>query len=161
MRMREAESAHFDAAIDIRDAQTLRLFALQQDLEPLLANRAEITSFVAPTLYTGTPPRLWIDLTCYVVMEPNPRTYRLVQDTREGHQTIAETTDRGKMLQSLRDFIAHRTIVRQRALASTAPSQSAAPPSHSTAALILSWLAGFSLGVLCLLVLAVLWAKHG
>ena len=159
LHMRQAESAHFDAAMAIRDAETLRLYALKQDIEPLLQGHAEITDFLAPALYTGTPPRLWIDLTSYVVMQPDPRTYRLVQDTRDGHHTLAETADRDQMVRNLRDFIAHRTITRQREL-SAAPHPTNPPPAgHSTAALILAWLAGFSLGVLGLLVVAAVWTR--
>lgn len=160
-RMRQAESAHFDAAMAIRDAETLRLYALKQDIEPLLQNRAEFSDFIAPTLFTGTPPRLWIDLTSYVVMQPDPRTFRLVQDTRDGHHTVAETTDRGKMVQHLGDFIALRTIARQRELAGASRPTEPPVPGHSTAALILAWLAGFSLGVLGLLVAAAMWTRAG
>ena len=88
-------------------------------------------------------------------MAPDPRTYRLVQDTNEGHQVLSETSDRSEMLNYLKEFVAQRAVVRQRALVSNGGPRSSGRTRHSTAALILAWLAGFSLGVLALLALGI------
>src|SRR6266540_3241487 len=39
------EAAHFEAALDIRDAQTLRLQVLKDDLAPIVASRRQAQEF--------------------------------------------------------------------------------------------------------------------
>ena len=104
----------------------------------------------------GDPPKLWLDLTSYVMMAPDPRTFRLVQDTRDGHLTLLETKNRAEMLEKVTEFIANRTIIRQRELPATAWNPPVSPGQYSTAALLLAWLTGFSFGVLVLYVAWVL-----
>src|SRR5262245_28849469 len=87
---RLAEAAHFEAVLDIRDAQTLRLQVLKDELSPVILSNAEAASFIDLALVPGDPPRLWIDLISSVVMAPDPRTYRLVQDAAAGRQTLLE-----------------------------------------------------------------------
>ena len=145
--------------MEIRDAQTLRLHALKGDVAPLIASHAEADGFIDLALVPGDPPKLWIDLTSYVVMAPDPRTFRLVQDTREGYHTIAETSDRARMVEHLTAHIAHRLVVRQRAFDPAQTAHLHRERGYSTAALILAWLAGFSLGVLALLAIAVFLGK--
>ena len=152
---RLAEAAHFEAVLDIRDAQTLRLQVLKDDLAPVISGNPEATSFVDLALVPGDPPRLWVDLITSVVMAPDPRTYRLVQDGPAGRQTLLETADRAEMIDRVKQHIAHRLIAREREKTGVA----AAPPKllgYSTGALILAWLSGFSIGVLALFVAGIL-----
>ena len=111
-RLREA--AHFEAALDIRDAETLRLQVLKDDLAPIVASRREAEDFFDLALVPGDPPRLWLDFITSVVMAPNPRTYRLVQDSQAGRKTLFETQDRGEMVACIRQHMAHRLINRKR-----------------------------------------------
>ncbi|MGE4250069.1 MAG: hypothetical protein AB7F09_11790 [Parvibaculaceae bacterium] len=150
-----AEAAHFEAVLDIRDAQTLRLQVLKDQLAPIILANIEAASFVDLALVPGDPPRLWIDLITSIVMAPDPRTYRLVQDSPSGRQTLLETADRQEMIERITQHIAHRLIAREREKTGVA----AARPKlvgHSTGALILAWLSGFSIGVLALFVAGIL-----
>src|SRR5436305_446464 len=88
------EAAHLEAVIDIRDAETLRLQVLKDDLVPIVASKREAEEFFDLALVPGDPPRLWIDLATSVVMAPDPRTYRLVEDSHVGRDTLLETQDR-------------------------------------------------------------------
>jgi hypothetical protein len=156
---RLAEAAHFDAVLDIRDAQTLRLQVLKDDLAPVVASNSAATSFIDLALVPGDPPRLWVDLITSVVMAPDPRSYRLVQDSPAGRQTLLETTNRVEMIERITQHIAHRLIAREREI--TAVSAPAAGPKpaiigHSTTALILAWLSGFSIGALALFIAGIL-----
>ena len=54
---RIAEAAHFDAALDIRDAKTLRLQVLKDDLAPILATNAEAGRIFDLSLVPGEPPK--------------------------------------------------------------------------------------------------------
>lgn len=156
---RIAEGARFDAVMDIKDAQTLRLQVLKDDIQPRISGRAEAAGFIDLALVPGDPPKLWIDLTSYVVMSPDPRTYQLVQDTTQGREVLAQTTDRAEMVGQVTEFIAHRLVARQKALPPPADRPYSRTQGHSTAALILAWLAGFSLGVLALLAVGIMLAK--
>ncbi|MFO1090485.1 MAG: hypothetical protein U1E46_13010 [Hyphomicrobiales bacterium] len=145
-RARLAQAAHFDALMDIRDAQTLRLKALRDDLEDVLKGRREGTNdFIDLALVPGDPPRLWIDLVTYVVMQPTPRSYRLLQDRQSGKEILFETEDRAAMLSRITEFVAHRLVDRERVLVATGGIKT--EPGYSTAALILAWISGFAVGI--------------
>jgi hypothetical protein len=151
-RLREA--AHFEAALDIRDAQTLRLQVLKDDLAPIAASRREAQDFFDLALIPGDPPRLWLDLITSVVMAPDPRTYRLVEDTQGGREILFETTDRTEMVERIRQHMAHRLIARARRMAAR-PGE-LIQRGYSAGALILSWLSGFTIGILVLFIAGVL-----
>lgn len=157
---RLAEAAHFEAVLDIRDAQTLRLQVLKDDLKPLIAVNAEAASFVDLALIPGDPPRLWIDLITSIIMAPDPRTYRLVQDAPAGRQTLLETGDRKAMVEKVKQHVAHRMVSREREKVGIVASKPAIV-GHSTAALVFAWLSGFSIGVLTLFVAGILISRHG
>jgi hypothetical protein len=157
---RLAEAAHFEAVLDIRDAQTLRLQVLKDELSPVILANVEAASFVDLALVPGDPPRLWIDLITAVVMAPDPRTYRLVQDGPGGRETLLETGDRGEMVERVKQHIAHRLIALERDKIGLAAPKST-HIGHSTAALVLAWLSGFSIGVLALFVAGILISRHG
>ena len=146
------ESAHHDSAFELRDAQSLRLQILYDELQPLVDSRRETADFIDLTLVHSDEPRLWIDLTSYVVMQPDPRTYRLIQDTRRSRTVVAETSERAKMVSAALDFIAHRTVTRQRELPLDHSGAKSDPARYSTAALVLAWLTGFSFGALALII---------
>ncbi len=152
---RLAEAAHFEAVLDIRDAQTLRLQVLKDELAPDILANADAAAFVDLALVPGDPPRLWIDLITSVVMAPDPRTYRLVQDVPAGRQSLLETADRAEMIASIKQHIAHRLISREREKTSAAPLKPMIA-GYSTGALILAWLSGFSIGALALFVAGIL-----
>jgi hypothetical protein len=155
-----AEAAHFEAVLDIRDAQTLRLQVLKDELAPVIMANAEAASFVDLALVPGDPPRLWIDLITAIVMAPDPRTYRMVQDRPGGRQTLLESSDRQEMVEGVKQHIAHRMVAREREKVVVAiPKPTLA--GHSTVALVLAWLSGFSIGVLALFVAGILISRHG
>lgn len=157
---RLSEAAHFEAVLDIRDAQTLRLQVLKDELVPVVKSNPDAASFVDLALVPGDPPRLWIDLITQIVMAPDPRTYRLVQDTPGGRQTLLETGDRKEMVEKVQQHVAHRMVAREREkVGVVAPKPTII--GHSTAALIFAWLSGFSIGVIALFVAGVLFSWHG
>jgi len=143
---RLAEAAHFEAAMNLRDSKSIRLQLLKDDLLPAAAAAPDLFDLA---LVPGEPPKLWIDLITSVVMEPDHRTYRLIQDRQSGRDILFESDDRSLMADAVRQQMAHRIIARERQAASSLP----APPSpgYSTASLILAWLSGIALGALALL----------
>jgi len=158
---RLAESAHFDAAADIRDAKSLRLNVLFDEVRPQLADLARRSEgFIDPLVAPGEPPRLWIDMVAYVLMEPDPRTYRFQRDTAGGHEILLETRERGEMRDKIIAYAAHRIVERERQFATDERSRQPVYRTYGAAALFLAWLAGFCLGVLALFALGV-WLGKG
>ena len=142
--------------MNIRDAATLRLQVLKDELEPIVNARGEAQAFIDLALVPGTPPRLWVDMVSAVVMAPDPRTYRFCQDTAGGQRVLLETSDRAEMVDKITAYIAHRLIDRQRQMVGNVSGAPPARRSYGTGALVLAWLSGFSLGVLAF-VLAAVW----
>ena len=145
---RLAEAAHFEALMNIRDAATLRLQVLKDDLEPIVEARREADAFIDLALVPGTPPRLWIDMVAYVTMAPDPRTYRFCQDTASGQKTLLETTDRSEVTDRVTAYIAHRLIERQRQIAEPAANLVPVRRTFGRGALVIAALSGFGLGML-------------
>jgi hypothetical protein len=147
-RARLAQAAHFDALMDIRDAQTLRLAALRDDLAQALKDRTVTQGFVDLALVPGESPRLWVDLVTYVVMEPSPRVYRVIQDRVSGKEVLFESTDRAAVAARILDLVANRLIDRERVLVATPGIKT--QPGYSGAALALAWISGFAIGMMAL-----------
>lgn len=147
---RLAEAAHFEAALHLRDAKSIRLQLLKDDLMAAAQASPEARSLFDLALVPAEPPKLWIDLITYVLMEPDPRTYRLVQDRQDGRETLHETDSRSNMAESVRRHMAHRLIARERQSASTA-ALPPPPAGYSQASLLLAWTSGFAFGALMLL----------
>jgi hypothetical protein len=157
---RLAESAHFEAALDIRDAKTLRLAVLLDEVRPhLLAGRREADGFIDPVLVPGEPPRLWIDMVASVVMEPDPQTYRFQRDTAGGREILLESRNRRELIERIIAYVAHRLVERERQFASDERGRARAPGGYGGTALLLAWLSGFSVGILALFALGVWLAK--
>ena len=153
-KARLAEAAHFEAVLGIKDSKSLRLQVLKDEVAPLIAATPEAANVFDLALVPGEPPRLWVDLISFVVMEPDYRTYRLQQDNQAGREVLFETSDRAEMLNYLKTYLAHRMIARERQIVMAAPvSQPAAR--YSTGAIIYAWFNGLILGFLALLLAAI------
>ena len=149
-RARAAEAAHFEAVHALSNAGALRLQVLKDDLDRLVVTVPEARQAFDLALISGETPRLWIDLITSVMMEPDPRTYRLVVDGHHGRETLFETADRGEMVDKIKLHMAHGLIARWRKAAVPAIEGGGAAR-YSADSLILAWLAGLSLGALALL----------
>ena len=156
------QHARFDAVREYLDSQTLRLEVLRLELADIVRDRREADGFIDLKLVAGDKPRLWIDMTAYVVMEPTPRHFRLVQDRRDSHAILFETDQREKMVSFVTSYIANRLVERDRALSPAIPYQQTSPQKqverYSSAALILAWLSGFVLGVMGLFLFGIWYA---
>ncbi len=174
---REAESAWVEAREKVHDAATLRLFAVQQDLRPYVAAMPEAKGLIDLALVPGYPPRLWIDLSAYVIVdETDDRTLRLIQETLEERRVLYSTSQPEDMTAFLKRFIAHRVARRHRWLAGETPIELTAKPEPypartepengsrertgpSAGLLWLVWLAGVASGILLLALFLLLSGK--
>ena len=155
---RLAEAAHAEAVEGLKDAKSLRLQVLKDELQPIMAEPEAARHGFDLVVGPGETPKLWIDLITSVVMEPDPRTYRLVEDGQDGRETLFETAERSEMVAALKRHLAHRIIARERKIAAvdrTAP----ALLGYSPAAVMFAWLSGFALGALILLIAVIVLDK--
>jgi hypothetical protein len=160
-RAREAESAWVEAREKVRDAATLRLFVVEQELRPFVSAMPEARGLIELALVPGFPPRLWIDLSAYVIVDENDgRTLRLVQETLEERRVLFSTERVEEMAGFLKRFIAHRVARRHRMLAGCEVREAETPrpagerpdtvTAPSAGAVWLAWLAGVVSGMLLL-----------
>jgi hypothetical protein len=115
-RVRTAEAERSDVVVELRDAERARLEMLADELKGVFAEvPAEDEQFVF-AVAPGTPPRLWIDLTSFVIMGRDRRTYRFLKDTRLGRTVIRETPNLAEIADTVTQYVAERIIERERAI---------------------------------------------
>ena len=151
---RLAEAARFDAMVRVHDARTLRLEALRDSLLPELSGPPQLRDLFEINIQDGEMPRLWIDLISQVVMEPDPKSYRLLQAIENGRETLFETRDSEQMKRFLVRHIAHRAVAQERAMAGKSQAGSMQQRGFSLGELIYVWVTGVLFGVLGLMAYA-------
>jgi hypothetical protein len=115
-RVRTAEAERSDVVVELRDAERARLEMLADELKGVFADvPADDEQFVF-AVAPGTPPRLWIDLTSFVIMGRDRRTYRFLKDTRLGRTVIRESANLNDMADTVTHYVAERMIERERAI---------------------------------------------
>ena len=115
-RIKNRQADRDDVVVEIREARMSRLELLADDLAPVIAdipNEIDIFEF---GLSKGEVSRLWIDLTTFVRLAKDGRTYELVKDTRMGRTLLMQTKDREQIGEALTDYIADRILERERVI---------------------------------------------
>jgi hypothetical protein len=115
-KVRTAEAERSDVVVEMRDAERARLEVLADMLKDVFAEVPEDDEQFIFTVAAGTPPRLWIDMTSFVAMARDRRTYRFLKDTRLGRTVILESTELDKLADVITHYVAERIIERERAL---------------------------------------------
>jgi hypothetical protein len=115
-QVRTAEAERSDVVVELRDAERARLELLADELRGVFSEvPAEDEQFIF-TVSPGTPPRLWIDMTAFVVMGRDRRTYRFLKDTRLGRTIVLETAKLEDVADTITHYVAERIIERERSL---------------------------------------------
>ena len=115
-RVRTAEAERSDVVVELRDAERARLEMLADELRGVYAEIPDNDDTFVLNLAGGTPPRLWIDMTSFVVMDRDRRTYRFLKDTRLGRTVIIETPSLDDVADMITNYVAERIIERERAM---------------------------------------------
>jgi hypothetical protein len=118
LRQARIESAERSGVVlEMRDAEAARLEMLNDALEPVFAEVPANVDIFDRGVSRGDVPRLWIDITAYVLMGRDKRSYRFVQDTRYGRKILSESPDIPEIRKAITRYVAARLIERDRALA--------------------------------------------
>ncbi len=115
-KVRTAEAERSDVVVELRDAERARLELLADELRGVFAEVPDDNDQFIFTVAAGTPPRLWIDMTAFVVMARDRRTYRFLKDTRLGRTIVLETAKLEDMGDTITHYVAERIIERERSL---------------------------------------------
>ena len=145
---RLTEAARFDALARVHDARILRLEALRDLVLPEISGSPQLRDLFEINIQDGETPRLWVDLISQVVMDPDPKSYRLTQATEIGPETLFETRDMEQMKRFLVRHIAHRVVAQERSIASKGKANVVEARHYSLGELIYVWVTGILFGVL-------------
>ena len=129
-RLEQAERG--DVIAELRGAELARLEMLEEAIDPVLKQVPGHIDLFDTGVVPGEHPRLFIDMVAFIEMARDRRTYRFVQDTRNGRVTIAESDRLDAMAEAVTAYIARRLVEREKALASSgaphaAPAKAQAP----------------------------------
>lgn len=146
---RMAHAEQLSASLNVHDAALLRLKVLRDELAPLLIENAEARRLVNLTLVPGDPPRLWIDMTSYVVMAPNPGTYRLQRDGFCRQETLLQSESLEQTVEAALRHVASHLVEREKQLQLVAADGGGAPAfvAKPHPPLLLAWLSGLTIGI--------------
>ncbi|WEK50058.1 MAG: hypothetical protein P0Y66_20715 [Candidatus Kaistia colombiensis] len=115
-KVRLAEAERADVVVDLRDTERARLDMLADELRGVFAEVPEDDDQFIAQIDTGSQPRFWIDMTSFVAMDRDRRSYRFLKDTRLGRTVILETANLDAMADCVMHYVAERIIERDRAL---------------------------------------------
>ncbi len=119
LRAARADGAERAQAMgELRDAELARLDLLREMLDPVLAEVPPEVDLFDTGVVPGQHPRLFVDMITFVEMGHDRRSYRLLQDRRDGRVLLAETEGVGAMVTAVTGYIARRLVERESLLAS-------------------------------------------
>ncbi len=116
-RLRIEEAERTGVVVALRDAEFARLAILQDRIRPILEQVPQGIDLFDAGLTPGETPRLWLDMIAFVEMGRDKRTYRFLQDTRNGRRIMIESEDGGAVADRIATYVASRLIERERMLA--------------------------------------------
>jgi hypothetical protein len=144
---RLAEAERLAATQRMQDAALLRLQVLRDELVPAFAAYPLTRGIVDLSLVPGDPARLWIDMTCYVVMAPDPSTYRLQRDGLLRQETLMQSSSREEIIASVMQHVAHHLVAREKQIRLMAELEEDSATVPSSTPLLLAWLSGLTIGI--------------
>ena len=115
-KVRIAEADRSDVVLDLQEAERARLDILAEELRSVFADIPNDNETFIFKVATGTQPRLWIDMTAFVMVARDRRTYRFLKDTRLGRTVIVESASVDDVADTVTNYVAERIIERERAM---------------------------------------------
>ena len=146
-RARASQAEFLDAKANVSDLRFLRLEALAEEMASITRGQTGLDVFMTLKAIPGDPPRLIVDASSHVVMEPDPRTYMLIHDGPEERKILCETESRREIEEKLTEYVAHRIVEQERATGDS-PQKPEPPHKNNKLNYFLIWLIGVLMGVL-------------
>lgn len=115
-KVRIAEADRSDGFVDLQEAERARLEMLADELRDVFAEVPPENDQFVFSVTGGSQPRLWIDMTAFVVVARDRRTYRFLKDTRLGRTVILESPSIDDVADTVTNYVAERIIERERSI---------------------------------------------
>lgn len=115
-RARITTAARNDAKVELHQAELSHLEHLRDELSEVIQEIPAGHDQFELAILPATPPRFWVDMVAFVVMDRDTRTYRFLKDGRYGREILFETGDVEDIADRITDYIAHRILEREQAL---------------------------------------------
>ena len=116
--VRIADVEQSSVVVELGDTERARLEILHEALEDVAKELPEDMELLTFQIVPGRKPRFWIDITSFVEMARDKRTYRFLKDTRLGRVVLAESQDVDDVADSVTHYLAERIIEREKAIES-------------------------------------------
>ena len=116
--VRIADVEQSSVVVELGDTERARLELLGEALEDVAKELPEDMQSLTFQIVPGRKPRFWIDITGFVEMAHDKRTYRFLKDTRLGRVVLAESHDVDDVADSVTHYLAERIIEREKAIES-------------------------------------------
>ena len=116
--VRMADVEQNSVIVELGDTERARLELLHEALEDIAKELPEDMEMLTFQIVPGRKPRFWIDITSFVEMARDKRSYRFLKDTRLGRIVLKESQDVDDVADSVTHYLAERIIEREKAMES-------------------------------------------
>ncbi|SNY91473.1 hypothetical protein SAMN04515647_1696 [Cohaesibacter sp. ES.047] len=116
--VRIADAEQNNVVVELGDTERARLELLHEALEDVSKEMPEDMEMLTFQIVPGRKPRFWVDITSFVEMARDKRTYRFLKDTRLGRVVLIESHDVDDVADRVTHYIAERIVEREKALES-------------------------------------------
>ncbi|NVK35438.1 MAG: hypothetical protein HWE23_13210 [Rhodobacteraceae bacterium] len=110
------ETERSEVVVELQDSEKARLELLAEELQDVFKEIPDDDDQFSLQIIAGSRPRFWVDVTSYVSVGGDRKTYRFLKDTRLGLTVILETANVDDMADCLTEYIAERILEREKAL---------------------------------------------
>ncbi len=112
VKSRQADQS--DVVVDMKEAELARIELLGEALESVASEVPSGHDQFEFAVSKGEPPRYWVDMTTFVAMGSDKRTYRLLKDTRHGRTVLAESGDKSDIAKHITEYVAEQVLEKQK-----------------------------------------------
>ncbi|OJY38695.1 MAG: hypothetical protein BGP06_08510 [Rhizobiales bacterium 65-9] len=114
-RMEDAERV--EVAAELRSGEIGRLERLRVALAPVFAQTGRHADAFDHGLAAGERPKLFIDMIAFIDCGHDRKSYRFVQDTRDGQRMLAQSEAVEPIVEAVTMYVARRIVEREKAMA--------------------------------------------
>ena len=113
-RVKSRQADQSDVVVDMKEAELARIQLLGEALESVASEIPSGHDQFEFAVSKGEPPRYWVDMTTFVAMGSDKRTYRLLKDTRLGRTVLAESGDKSDIAKHITEYVAEQILEKQK-----------------------------------------------
>lgn len=116
--VRVADVEQNSVIVELGDTERARLELLGEALADVQKELPDDMDMLTFQIVPGRKPRFWVDITSFVEMARDKRTYRFLKDTRLGRVVLSESANVEDTADAVTHYLAERIIEREKAMES-------------------------------------------